>query len=419
MPLSIVRDIFTVDELISKKPFDLGNGKHLYDEDLSFSGHETQHSTHSLHTYVAAINPPLAKTLIETYFPKNENVLDPFCGGGGVLVESILSGRNCAGGDVNPLGVLISKAKTTYIPKIKIEKFSRLVLESAMQKVNTVEPAIDQKTRFWFKEYMMPPLASLSEAINEVTSDDTDIKTLFQVVFSATIRDIMLTYRGEVRLRKLTGRDYERFNPDIFDAFKKRSNLAIDRVSSLPQNEKADIDIRDVTKLSFGDEEFFGIVCSPPYADDKNGVGYFQFSRNMLSWLGFNPDDVNKHKQMVLGSNKKEKMPPKSESLAKSLENVKKRKLAHYDEAVAFYHDYDKGLAEMARVTKKWIIIVVGNRVLSRTQFNNAAITVDLYKNLGIELKHHYTRELKKKRIANLGSDGGGIAKEHILVFSK
>ena len=73
----------------------------------------------------------------------------------------------------------------------------------------------------------------------------------------------------------------------------------------------------------------------------------------------------------------------------------------------------------MSRVIRKNIIIVIGNRVLSRTQFDNAQITVDFFKNIGIDLKHHYTRELRKKRIANMGGDGGGIAKEHILIFEK
>lgn len=66
----------------------------------------------TLHTYVAAINPPLAETLIKHYVPEGETILDPFCGGGGVLVESILNGRKAIGCDVNPLGALLSKVKT-------------------------------------------------------------------------------------------------------------------------------------------------------------------------------------------------------------------------------------------------------------------------------------------------------------------
>ncbi len=122
---------------------------------------------------------------------------------------------------------------------------------------------------------------------------------------------------------------------------------------------------------------------------------------------------------MFFGASKEINRLPKSESLQMSLENVRQRNDLHYKEAVSFYYDYNLGLCEMKRVAQKNIIIVIGNRVLSRTQFGNAQITIDFFDNIDVKLKHHYTRELRKKRIANLGNDGGGIAKEHILVFEK
>src|SRR5687767_4524230 len=118
MPLSPERDIYiyTPGTIVST------NGKPpLKGIDLSFNGESTQHATHALHPYVAAINPPLARKLIDTYIPNGGTILDPFCGGGGVLVESILSGHNCAGFDINPLAYTISKAKTTRIDGDKIE----------------------------------------------------------------------------------------------------------------------------------------------------------------------------------------------------------------------------------------------------------------------------------------------------------
>src|SRR5947209_7022205 len=102
MPISVQREIFEVDEIIPITRAE-GGEPHLYDVDLSFAGVESQHSLHALHPYVAAINPPLARTLIETYVPHGQNLLDPYTGGGGVLLESTLHGIPNAGGDVNPL----------------------------------------------------------------------------------------------------------------------------------------------------------------------------------------------------------------------------------------------------------------------------------------------------------------------------
>ncbi|MDZ4203844.1 MAG: DNA methyltransferase [Bacteroidales bacterium] len=418
MPISAVREIFEVEEIIPVRQINVSE-PNLYGVDLSFNGYDSQYSLHALHPYVAAINPPLVKSLIDTYVPKNGNILDPFCGGGGVLLEATLQRRQSAGGDVNPLSVILSKAKTTYIEQSKILKAFIQIIELAETVIPNEKIKIDKQLEFWFKKESIPVIHSLINAINTVTANDNKLNNLYNAIFSATVRDVMLTYRGEVRLRKLREEDSQKFNPDVLRSFAKRYKIAYDRIITLPNGSVSDIAVRDIKKMEFKDESFHTLICSPPYADDKNGVGYFQFSKNMLEWLGYTKEEISNHKKLFLGANKEINALPKSESLELSLENVQQRNLTHFKEAVSFYYDYNLGLQEMARVIQKNIIIVIGNRVLSRTQFDNAQITVDFFKNMGVKLKHHYTRELRKKRIANMGGDGGGIAKEHILVFQK
>lgn len=418
MPISAVREIFEVEEIQPIRKMRVVK-PNLYGVDLAFNGHDSQYSLHALHPYVAAINPPLVKNLIETYVPKHENILDPFCGGGGVLLEATLGNRENAGGDVNPLSIILSKAKTTYIDQRKLQKAFIDIIELAENPNTKSKIEIHQQLEFWFKKESLPFINSLIKAINTVTQHDNKLNNLFKAIFSATVRDVMLTYRGEVRLRRLREEDFKKFNPDVLRSFAKRYKIAYERIVTLPQGSVSDIAVRDIKQMDFKNESFHSIICSPPYADDKNGVGYFQFSKNMLEWLGYTKEEISNHKRLFLGANKEINRLPKSESLEISLDNVRLRNAIHYKEAVAFYHDYNLGLQEMERVVRKNIIIVIGNRVLSRTQFDNAQITVDFFKNMGVKLKHHYTRELRKKRIPNMGGDGGGIAKEHILVFQK
>jgi site-specific DNA-methyltransferase (cytosine-N4-specific) len=420
LALSNVRDIYSVEYLKPSGKNKSSESDKLKGIDLAFKGELTQHSTHALHTYVAAINPPLVKNLIKTYVPPNENILDPYCGGGGVLVESIISGRNCAGGEINPLAVIISKAKTTHVSKDTVLRIGSSIIEQARQLINNVNiDLIDKKIKFWFKDETLLEISALRNALENLVNNNDAYSPLFKTIFSATIRDVMLTYRGEVRLRRLVGADLEKFNPDTFNSFGKRVKVASDRVSALPRDIECDIQIRDIRKLPFQNNEFHTIITSPPYADDKNGVGYFQFSKNMLHFLGYDDNKIKEYKNLFHGSVKEDKKPLDSASLNKSLLNVKKNSEEKYIEAVAFYHDYEDGLKEMARVTNKWIIIVIGNRVLSRTEFDNVSITIEIFDKMGIHLQDHLTRELKKKRIPNLGGDGGGINLEHILVFKK
>lgn len=417
MPLSVEREIYTPKNstLVCSTEHPLGK------KDLGFRGIDTQRATHCIHPYVAAINPPLVCALTEHFVPKGGSILDPYCGGGGVLVEGIINGFPVTGNDINPLAISISKAKTTYLPKDITKAFFERVMaiyERISVADNEIE-AIPQTVRYWFKEYMLEPILKIKKSIDEANTEEDNEKeslgTLFKVIFSATIRDIMLTYRGEVRLRKLQGLDLNRFNPDVMSAFKKRAEITIERVNELPVGAKAEISLADSRAMPYKDNQFSTIICSPPYGDDKNGVGYFQFSSKMLYFLGY--EDLKEYKKQFLGGDKGNKEIPPSDSLLESLENVYWRNQIHYKEAVAFYSDYYMALKEMKRVASDRIIIVIGNRVLSRTAFENAKITVEMFEHLGLDLECYFQRTLPKKRIANLGGDGGGGKIEHILVF--
>ncbi|NJN95145.1 MAG: hypothetical protein HC875_14075 [Anaerolineales bacterium] len=221
-------------------------------------------------------------------------------------------------------------------------------------------------------------------------------------------------------MRKLQGRDLETFQPNSFSIFSERAKLAIEQVPNLPKSFTARIETADAKNLPLENEEYHSIICSPPYADDTNGVGYFQFSRYMLEWLGLSPTVIDQHKRWFLGGNHKNKTLPPSMTLHVAASNVLNRSTKHYQDAVAFYADYYEALKEMKRVVSNWIIIVIGNRVLSRTLFDNANITLELFNSIGgVKFVDYYSRNIRKKRIPNLGTDGGGISVEHILAFRK
>jgi hypothetical protein len=67
---------------------------------------------HGFHAYPARAHPVTARRLIETLSAKGDTVLDPFCGSGTVLVEAMLAGRKAHGTDLNPIAVMLARAKT-------------------------------------------------------------------------------------------------------------------------------------------------------------------------------------------------------------------------------------------------------------------------------------------------------------------
>jgi len=67
---------------------------------------------HGFHAYPARAHPVTARRLVEAFAPPRGVVLDPFCGSGTVLVEAMLAGRDAIGTDLNPLAVMLARAKT-------------------------------------------------------------------------------------------------------------------------------------------------------------------------------------------------------------------------------------------------------------------------------------------------------------------
>ena len=72
-----------------------------------------RYGVHGLHEYRGKFFPQLVRSLINSEkLESGTNILDPMCGSGTTLVEAEILGCNAFGVDMNPLSVLMSRAKT-------------------------------------------------------------------------------------------------------------------------------------------------------------------------------------------------------------------------------------------------------------------------------------------------------------------
>ncbi len=381
--------------------------------DWDFRGCNTQYGTHGIHTYVAAMIPQLARRLVDMHIPEKGTVLDPFCGGGAVLVESVASGRGAIGRDINPLAVLISKAKSAQVDTVEAKSMLHRIVAAV---TSTSPPLIEPGLAFWFKPEHCGALYGLSLAIDKIAAQEP-LVSLFKTVFSATVRDVSLTYRGEVRLRRMAPDEIEKFNVDPVTRFRDRASRAIEAAGELPT---ASVDIQTGTAqaMDLEDDACDGIICSPPYGDERNGVSYVQFAKNMLAWLGYPSDEVRRLKAMTLGWGNDERALPNSPALATCVEAISEFPDS-VKAATAFYADYLVALREMVRVTSGPIVIVIGQRVLRNTIFDNGVITTELMKHIGIDLAEVSYRQLPTKRLPRMRQFGAAIDREAILVFKQ
>lgn len=93
-----------------------GDGQRAGDKDIArqletalrYSERQERY-THGFHSYPAALHPDAARDLLTLGQGK---VLDPFCGGGTVLVEALAAGRESLGCDLGAIPCMVSRART-------------------------------------------------------------------------------------------------------------------------------------------------------------------------------------------------------------------------------------------------------------------------------------------------------------------
>jgi len=88
---------------------------------LSLSNN-TSTLTHGLHRFAAKYIPQIPAWVLEEFVKEDAVVLDPFCGSGTSLVESLHRCRKSIGLDCDPLAVLIASAKTADISSARIRE---------------------------------------------------------------------------------------------------------------------------------------------------------------------------------------------------------------------------------------------------------------------------------------------------------
>src|SRR3989344_5259939 len=86
------------------------------------SRRDTSYASHGYHRYPAKFIPQLTRRCILENSMAGDLIVDPFCGCGTTIVESLIYGRKSIGTDVNPVATLISKAKTAPIEPSKLNQ---------------------------------------------------------------------------------------------------------------------------------------------------------------------------------------------------------------------------------------------------------------------------------------------------------
>ena len=400
--------------------------------------------THLIHWYPAKL-----LNHIPFFFLNSNLILDPFCGSGTVLLESILSNRNAIGADSNPLARLISKVKTTKYNCDKLKYTLSEIISTA--KVSTRFNVPDVINRdYWFLAKSQNELCKIYDGI--CTHAEEDVKDFFMVCFSACVKKVSLTDPSisvpvKINTEKYTknSASWQKANTIIesikngntIDKFEEITKLNISRHSNLNNisicgsacviSEDARVLTKELlNKELIEDRSVDLILTSPPYAGAQK---YIRSSFLNIGWLGLaNSKEIKLLDSITIGREEHPRVNSKIllvtgiEAADKILEKIFQINPTRAYIAGKYIIEMKQALDESCRVLKSdgYMILVLGNNQVCGYEFNTQDYITNYLesKNMRPVLKlidniKSYGLMTKRNKTASI------ITREWVLIFKK
>jgi len=410
----------------------------LLEADLGFHSKDGGHLRHAFHAFAAKFPPQLPAWFIHGLTDPGDVVFDPFLGSGTTVLEAMRLNRRAVGIDIDPLAVLISRAKTFHLDPEQVSSMGRTVIERAA--VAQVNPSmlnrrvqsrfVDNKDRefveYWFRPDTILELEALMEEIE--TLQEPDYRQFFLMVFSS----IIVTKSGGVSM----ARDLAHSRPhkvadkapkSAIDSFAKRLAKLRPALEPIDGAYDPSIEQGDVRRLSLGDNSVDLIVTSPPYA---NAIDYVRANKFSLVWMGKPLKDLAVLRASYIGTERHklfdwDGFPTPVRRILQELDlkdHAKSGLLARY------FWDMRQAMAEMFRVLKpdKCALVVVGTSTMRGIDVETPQSLAAIAQALGFQVRGLVERSLDRDRRmmpARWGHKGSGIEErmhsEHVMALTK
>ncbi|NTR69942.1 DNA adenine methylase, partial [Enterococcus faecium] len=243
---------------------------------------EPKYLTHGIHDYKGKFYPQLIRPLINISKKKaGSKILDPFCGSGTVLLESVLNGYDVMGCDINPIAVKIASSKVNIIKENAFELEE--IVSSFAEVLNLFNKNNDYSYVFhdddideinsWFPKPVVNKLGFLLEKISEIPN--REFRNFFEVIVSSIIRKISQQEPTDLRIRR---RKESITDAPVFEMFIRNINIQIKKIidfNSIKSFSPDGFGSSEIWLGSSSKDEFVSkigenaidlVITSPPYA---------------------------------------------------------------------------------------------------------------------------------------------------------
>jgi site-specific DNA-methyltransferase (cytosine-N4-specific) len=286
---------------------------------LQLRRQSTRYSAHGIHEYRGKFNPQIVHAIGNILsLQEGDWVLDPFCGCGTTLLEASHNGWNSIGVDLNPLGVLIARAKIVSM------RISPIVLSTSAAEIRdslsgrtkattSAESSLDRESREylskWFPRSVLTQLFRILDSIGELKSEQA--RLIFEVVLSDILRDVSQQDPSDLRIRR---RKTPIPNTDVISIY---LNTLAKRLESIVAARRFVKRVLTVQDALYGDSRecsllvrsrlklrpnlrFDAAITSPPYA---TALPYIDTQRLSLILLGLKkPAELHTTVRALIGN---------------------------------------------------------------------------------------------------------------------
>lgn len=398
---------------------------------LDFIGQSYSSSYPNLHKYPATMLPQIGIELFKDLKIKSGKLLDPYCGSGSSFTVGLDRGlKEMYGYDINPLAVLISRTKFTKVDldliktlkqRLRNKIYEFVKIESNLSQLNA--PKI-YNLEFWFKPNVTKNLSVIKYFIDKIKQKE--IRRVFLVPFSETVRECSLTRNSEFKLFRMKPEDILHFNPDVFGVYFDKLNKIIDIYENYyyPKLENAKIEI-SYSKFPEINNYYDVVLTSPPYGDSKTTVAYGQFSVLSNEWLGIKT--ARRVDSMLMGG--KTVYKKYSDGLIVDYINqIETASVKRSLEVSSFYKDLHKSINNVAKSIKNngYSIYVVGNRTVKNIVLPTDQFIAEKFESNGFKHLVTYERLLGNKAMPLqnsptnvIGQRVSTMTKEYVVICKK
>lgn len=377
--------------------------KALSKVDWTFADADTREHAHGLHPYPAKFIPQIPRKLIHALHPRDGSAtLDPFCGSGTTLLESILMGIPAIGVDVNPLAVLLSRVKTTPLNE-PLEHAIAIIVQQAYLRLNDTKPVTVPdipRLDHWFKPEIAEAVAILVQEIEKAEVDDASQDALRVALSGILVR--VSNQESDVRYAAI---DKPVAPQDVIALFEQNALEVSRRLTSVfqvplfPELRPAQATVLQADTRTLHTNlppwRVGLIVTSPPY---PNAYEYWLYHKYRMYWLGMDP------------------IAARRDEIGARAHYSKKNGLTAED----FANDMRQSFRAFSALlpSGRYVCFLIGNSRIRGTYVDNAPLLTRVAQEHDFRLCARFPRQIPSTRKA-FNPALGSIKSEMLLIFRR